>query len=85
MKKLFTIALMLVSFGTMAQTKVTRDAQGNYIVAKRDSTGTNKATGHTITDKEGISHPVYISARGKLYYNRTAKSGNVYKCYIKEI
>lgn len=77
-------AFLMIGSCAMAQTKVTKDAQGNYVVAKRDTAGSNKATGHTITDKQGISHPVFISVNGKLYYMRTSKAGNVYKSYIKE-
>lgn len=84
MKKLLTITALCVALSATAQTKVTKDAHGNYIVAKRTDTTANKATGHTIIDRDGISHPVYISAHGKLFYMRTSKAGNVYKCYIKE-
>jgi hypothetical protein len=85
MKKLITIisiSVVLLS-NAHAQTKVTKDAQGNYVISKRSDTTANKATGKVLIDSEGIKHPVYISSRGKLYWLRTAKkSGNQYKCYI---
>ncbi len=84
MKTLLTIAALCIALSATAQTKVTKDAQGNYTMAKKADTSANKATGHTIIDKDGISHPVYISSRGKLYWLRTSKSGNVYKSYIKD-
>jgi uncharacterized protein YxeA len=79
---LFALTLLFGSFTVFAQQRVTKDAQGNYVIAKRDST-VNKPTGNNIIDKNGQSHPVYITKNGKLYYMRTSKSGNIYKCYIK--
>lgn len=66
----------------MAQRKVVQDANGNYKVVSRDTAGTNKPTGKSFTDDKGVSHPVYISAKGKLYYMRTSRNGNVYKSYF---
>ena len=85
MKKLTLItALILASFAGMAQTKVTKDVQGNYVAVKRVDTTANKATGHTFTDTKGNVYPISISVNGKLFYNKTSKAGNVYKVYIKE-
>lgn len=83
MKKLITIAFLFIVFTVQAQTRVTKDAKGNYVQVSRADTGANKATGATFTDKTGKVFPVYVSSRGKLYYLRTSKSGNVYKSYIK--
>ncbi len=83
MKSIFTIISLFIVMLGHAQTRVTKDAKGNFIVAKRD-TAANKATGQTITDRKGNVYPVYKSVNGKLYYMRTSKAGNVYKCYIKE-
>lgn len=82
MKNLITILSLFIVLTGHTQTRVTKDAKGNYVVAKKDS-ASNKSTGSTITDKDGKIHPVYITAKGKLYYMRTSKNGNVYKCYIK--
>lgn len=85
MKRTITIAALLLCLTAHAQQHVTKDAKGNYVISRRDSTGVNKPSGHTITDAEGKVHPVYVSSRGKLYWLKTAKkSGNVYKCYIKD-
>ena len=81
---LVTAFLLLGSCAAYPQTRATKDAQGNYVQAKRADTASNKPTGHTFTDKDGKSYPVFISARGKLYYMRTSKYGNVYKAYLKE-
>lgn len=83
MKKLLLIASLFIVTAGHAQTRVTKDAQGNYTVTAKHDTSAGKPTGATITDKDGAKHPVLITARGKLYYMRTSKSGNVYKCYIK--
>lgn len=83
MKKLLLIASLFIVTASHAQTRVVKDNTGNYTVAARKDTSGGKPTGQYLTDKEGVKHPVLVSARGKLYYMRTAKSGNVYKCYIK--
>lgn len=87
LKQIITIAslfVVLTAGQAQAQTKVSKDAHGNYVVAKRDSLGGSKPTGHTITDRKGIVYPVYQSVNGKLFYLRTSRNGNVYKVYIKE-
>lgn len=83
MKRLILIASLFIVVTAHAQTKVIKDAQGNYKVTSGRDTSAGIATGHTITDKDGKVHPLLISSRGRLYYMRTAKSGNIYKCYIK--
>lgn len=83
LKTLITIGSLLLCLTASAQ-HVTKDKNGNYTIAKRSDTTANKPTGHTITDRDGKVHPVYISVRGKLFWLRTSKAGNVYKCYIKE-
>lgn len=82
MKKLITLAALLICLTAHAQHAV-KDAQGNYHVVKRDSVHTDKPEGHTITDKDGKVHPIYVSVHGKLYWLRTSAKGNIYKCYIK--
>lgn len=81
MKKVLLIASLFIVLTAHAQTKVVKDANGNYSAVKRDTL--SKPTGHTFTDSKGNVYPVFISARGKLYYMRTSKNGNVYKCYLK--
>lgn len=87
--RLATIAAItacLLASKAQAQTKVIKDAQGNYHVAKRDTSAakaTGKPTGHTITDYDGKVHPLLLSPKGKPYYMRTSKNGKLYKCYVK--
>jgi hypothetical protein len=82
MKKLFTIISLFVVMTAQAQT-ITKDAAGNYHAVSRRDTTANKPTGKTFTDTKGKVYPVFISSRGKLYYNRVSRNGNTYKAYIK--
>lgn len=85
MKKLLIIASLFIVTTAHAQTRVTKDAQGNYIAVSHKDTTAGKPTGHTITDSKGVVYPLLVSSRGKLYYTRTSKvTGNIYKVYIKE-
>ena len=77
-------AFILLSLTGMAQTKIVKDAAGNYVTVKRPDTSDNKATGHTFTDLKGNTYPLYISKRGKLFFLKTSKSGSIYKSYLKE-
>ena len=77
------ILMLCISAGAQAQ-NAKQDPSGNYIALKSSSVkDAGKPTGKTFTDGKGISYPVIESARGKLYYVRTSKSGNVYKVYLK--
>lgn len=84
MKKIITVlAIVLCAFTATAQ-NATKDAAGNYTAVKHTSVKPAvKSTGKTFTDVNGKVYPVYESAKGKLYYVRTSKSGNEYKVYIK--
>lgn len=82
MKNLITIFSLLICLTANAQHAV-KDAQGNYHAVGRD-TASSKPTGHTFTDSKGKSYPLYLSVHGKLYYMRTSRNGNVYKCYLKD-
>lgn len=80
MKKIITIASLFIVMTTQAQTKVTKDANGNYIAVTKSDTSANKATGATFTDRDGKKYLVIISARWKLFitaYQRTAILINV--------
>jgi hypothetical protein len=86
MKKLILIIIILISCGTgvMAQKKVALDSAGNYIqVSSKGDSTVDKATGKFFVDSKGVKYPVRISVNGNLYYLKTAKSGNVYKVYLK--
>ena len=68
--------------GTAQNAKV--DGKGNFVAIKHDANSEpGKATGKTFTDAKGTVYPVLESKKGKLYYMRTSKNGNVYKFYIK--
>ena len=79
MKNLILAVLLLLAAPAAGQT-VKQDAQGNYVSVKRAETATK--TGQTYTDSKGVVYDVYKSAKGKLFYYRTSKAGNVYKAYI---
>ncbi len=79
MKKLILAVMLLIAAPAAGQT-VKQDAQGNYVAVKRAETATK--TGQTYTDSKGVVYDVYRSAKGKLFYYRTSKAGNVYKSYL---
>lgn len=71
---------ILLSVSAIGQVKT--DSNGNYFKAKKDTI--SQTTGKTYTDDKGISYPVYISAKGKLYILRISKkTGKEYKQYLK--
>ena len=67
-----------------AQKPVKVDAQGNYtaLSSKTVNKVPDKTNGKFFIDSKGNKYPVYVSVNGKLYYLKTAKSGNVYKVYL---
>ncbi len=81
MKKLILAVLLLIAAPAAGQT-VKQDAQGNYVAVKRAETATK--TGNTYKDSKGVVYDVYRSAKGKLFYYRTSKAGNIYKAYINQ-
>lgn len=76
-------AFLLLGLGASAQTKVTKDANGNYQSIQKADTA-DRFTGHTFIDNKHKEWPVYLSKKDKMYYLRTSKAGNKYKVYIKE-
>ena len=81
MKNLILAVLLLLAAPAAGQT-VKQDAQGNYVAVKRAETATK--TGNTYKDSKGVVYDVYRSAKGKLFYYRTSKAGNIYKAYINQ-
>ena len=76
------ILLCIHSIVNAQNATVTKD--GNYIaVSTKPSQEKSKPTGKTFTDTKGIVYPVYVSAKGKLFYTRISKAGNEYKVYLK--
>ena len=83
---LYFIVMLLTGLTATAQTKVTKDAQGNFKAISSTKVKTaDKATGKTFEAKDGTKYDVYESKNGKLYYNRTSKAGNQYKVYLKTL
>ncbi len=85
MRKLTFIAAFLIAltFSAASQTKVKQDASGNYTALTTTKTGSKAtATGKFFTDSKGVKYPVFKSERGKLFYRKTSKTGNVYNVYI---
>jgi uncharacterized protein YxeA len=87
MKKttIIIIALIFASFTGFSQTKIVRDANGNFVTQKAPKKASeDKATGQTFLTAKGEEFPVYVSERGKYYVLRTSKeTGNQYKQYLK--
>lgn len=74
--------ILVLAMSATAQTKVTRDQQGNYVSVSAPKTEP-KNTGKVYTDSKGVKYPVYESARGKLYIVRTSKkTGKKYNQYL---
>lgn len=85
-KVILTIAIALSTLITVAQPKVTKDAQGNYVQVKahRDSVPAVN-TGKTFTDLKGNVYPVMQSSKGKLFIVRVSKTTNKsYNQYLKD-
>lgn len=84
-KTTIIIALILSSFVGFSQTKIVRDANGNFVTQKAPKKASeDKPTGQTFTTSKGEEFPVYVSDRGKYYVIRTSKeTGNQYKQYLK--
>ena len=84
-KVIFVLAMFLGSSVAFSQAKVTKDANGNYVVlksAKKESS--DKKTGKTFTNAKGDTFDVWESEKGKLYVIRTSKeSGKEYRQYLK--
>lgn len=82
MKKLLSIAALVLLGLQLSAQNVQKDTRGNYIAVKKQAEpGAN--TGKTYTDLKGNVYPVYESKNGKLYVEKTSKSGNVYRMYLK--
>ena len=87
MRNLFITLFILLTLALMttanAQTRVVKDAKGNYVPVKA-ARDTAHFTGHTFIDSKLKEWPVFISANNKLYYVKTSAKGNKYKVYIHE-
>lgn len=86
MKKLTLILSVFLATSTaFSQTKVVRDAEGNFTAQKAPKKQSeDKPTGQTFTTAKGEKFPVYVSEKGRMYVLRTSKeTGNDYKQYLK--
>jgi len=83
MKKIMFAAMLLFCLQSQAQ-NAKMDATGNYVAIKQEKEpAKGEPTGKYFTDAKGQKFQVFKSKAGKLYYERTSKSGNVYKVYLK--
>lgn len=88
MKQLLFVILVLFmsATGVLAQTKVKLDSLGNYVSNTSTYAGSKiiaQTTGKYFIDSKGARYPVWKSSNNNLYYLKAAKSGNVYKVYLK--
>lgn len=85
MKTLILLVFMFIACAVNAQKAVKLDSLGNYVsmsgVTKEKTV--DETTGKFFIDTKGVKYPIMRSINNKLYYLKTAKSGNIYKVYIK--
>ena len=64
-KTAIIIALIFSSFVGISQTKIVRDANGNFVTQKAPKKASeDKPTGQTFTTSKGEEFPVYVSEKG---------------------
>lgn len=81
---LILVMVMFVACAANAQKPVKLDSMGNYVssnVFKEKIV--DETTGKFFVDTKGVKYPIYRSSNSKMYYLKTAKSGNIYKVYLK--
>lgn len=85
MKKVtFILSLFLASSLAFGQSKIVKDANGNYVQESAiKKASEDKPTGQTLTLSNGNVYPIYESDRGKLYIKRMSRNGKEYKQYLK--
>lgn len=84
MKKLVSMALLIMlTFNINAQ-KIIRDSDGNYHTAPKvkDTVILTTKTNNIYTDRDGNVYPVYESARGARFIMKKKKDGTYYKMYM---
>jgi hypothetical protein len=82
-KVIFTAVLLALSLCVNAQSKVSRDAEGNFYSASKAKSEPKK-TQYFYTDSKGNKYEVYESANGAFFIIRTSsKTGKQYKQYLK--
>ena len=85
MKKVaIVLGLILASTIGFRQSKVVKDAKGNYKVEKAVKIASEDSLlGKTMYLADGNEYPLYVSKNGKYYIKRVSKAGNEYKQYFK--
>lgn len=79
------LGFIALSMGMKAQSV---QLKGKTFYAVKDSSSKNQSvkTDYVYVDKEGNTHPVYLSKNGKAYIIRTSKkTGKEYKQYLPKI
>jgi len=82
---LFSV-LFFASLFVSSQSRVTVDQSGNYVTmqSKSGRVSVKKDTGKYLIQKDGTKLPVYESANGKLFVEKTTKTtGKVYRAYLE--
>lgn len=60
--------------------------EGKVFVQQASSSSDSTATGYYYQDKDGIRHPIFLSARGKAYcWVKSKKTGKLYKRYLPKV
>lgn len=85
MKRIILLAFILGLFSPSIGQNVKKTVDGNYMAISTAKTKDNgKTTGKTYTDSKGKVYPVFITAKGKLFVNKTSpKTNKNYKQYLK--
>jgi len=85
MKKVaIVLGLILTSAIGFSQSKVVKDAKGNYKVEKAVKLASEDSLlGKTMYLANGDEYPLYVSKNKKYYIKRISKTGNEYKQFFK--
>lgn len=74
---------MLIAASLSAQKPVKMNVSGDYVTTMDSIKSQDKLTGKSFIDSKGVKYPIRESVNKKLYYLKTAKSGNTYRVYLK--
>ena len=89
MKKLFIVAIMLLSWNMGIQAQSVQKQGNNFTQVSNKggkSGGKETKTQYTYTDSKGVVYPVWLSSTGKAFIKKVSKkTGKEYKQYVPEI